>query len=91
MLHDVVDARPLGGHRLAVTFEDGTHGEINVAELVPFEGVFAPLQSEAEFARVFINRELGSVAWPCGADLDTQVLYARISPDRTEKQAPAAS
>jgi hypothetical protein len=91
MLHDVVDAIPLGGHRLAITFEDGTRGEIDVAELVPFDGVFAPLQSEAEFARVFVNRELGAVSWPCGADLDTQVLYAKIRPDQSKKQAPAAS
>jgi hypothetical protein len=91
MLHDVIDAKPLGGHRLALTFEDGVRGEIDVAALVPFEGVFAPLRSEAEFARVFVNRELGSVSWPCGADLDTQVLYANICPDYTEKHAPAAS
>jgi len=91
MLHDVVDAKPLGGYRLAVTFEDGVHGEIDVAVIVPFDGVFAPLRSEAEFSRVFVNRELGSVSWPCGADLDTQVLYARIRPDQSDTQAPAAS
>ena len=91
MLHDVVDAKPLGGHRLAITFEDGVYGEIDVAAIVPFDGVFAPLHSEAEFARVFVNRELGSVSWPCGADLDTQVLYARIRPGQSDKQAPAAS
>lgn len=62
MLHDVVDARPLGAYRLAITFEDGVQGEIDVAMLVPFDGVFAPLRSEAEFARVFVNRELGSVS-----------------------------
>jgi hypothetical protein len=91
MLHDVVDAKPLGGHRLAITFEDGVCGEVDVAELVPFDGVFAPLRSEAEFARVFVNRELGSVSWPCGADLDTQVLYARVDGGRRDKHAPAAS
>jgi hypothetical protein len=91
MLHDVVDAKPVGGYRLAITFEDGVRGEIDVAELVPFDGVFAPLRSEAEFVRVFVNRELGSVSWPCGADLDTQVLYAKIRRGRSEKQVPAAS
>ena len=91
MLHDIVEAKPLGGHRLSLTFEDGVRGEIDVTELVPFEGIFAPLRSEVEFARVFVNRELGSVSWPCGADLDTQVLYARIHPERSDTQAPAAS
>lgn len=91
MLRDVVEARSLGGHRLALTFDDGVRGEIDVAAIVPFVGVFAPLQSEAEFARVFVNRELGSVSWPCGADLDTQVLYARVRRDRQGTEAPAAS
>ena len=83
MLHDVIDAKPLGNHRLAVTFDDGLRGEIDVAKIVPFDGVFAPLKSEAEFARVFVNRELGAISWPCGADLDTQVVYARIDRART--------
>jgi hypothetical protein len=91
MLHDVVEARPLGGHRLALRFDDGVQGEIDVATIVPFDGVFAPLRSEAEFARVFVNRELGSVSWPCGADLDTQVLYARVRRDRQGAVAPAAT
>jgi hypothetical protein len=91
MLRDVVEARPLGGNRLAITFDDGARGEVDVAAMVPFEGVFAPLRSEAEFARVFVNRELGSISWPCGADLDTQVLYARVSGHQRGTRASAAS
>jgi hypothetical protein len=90
-LRDVVEAKPLGGHRLAVTFDDGVRGEIDVAAIVPFEGIFAPLRSETEFARVFVNRELGSISWPCGADLDTQFLYARVRGEQPKTQAPAAS
>ena len=91
MLRDVVEARPLGGHRLAIVFDDGVRGVIDVAEIIPFDGVFAPLRSDAEFSRVFVNRELGSISWPCGADLDTQVLYARLCPGEPKAQAPAAS
>jgi len=29
-----------------------------------------------EFAAVQVNPELGTVCWPCGADLDPDVLYA---------------
>lgn len=88
MLRDVVEARPAGGLRLAVTFDDGIRGEIDIAGIVTFDGVFAPLKSQSEFDRVFVNRELGSISWPCGADLDTQVLYARV---RGQKQSSAAS
>jgi hypothetical protein len=91
VLRDIIEAKSLGDHRLAVTFDDGVHGEIDVAAVVPFEGVFAALRSEAEFARVFVNRELGSISWPCGADLDTQVLYARVRGDQSDTHLPAAS
>jgi len=79
MLKDVVDVRPLGGHRLYLQFEDGVAGEIDVGDLVAFEGVFAPLQDERCFAEVSVNRELGTIYWPGGADLDPDVLYAEVS------------
>lgn len=91
MLRDIIEAKALKGHRLAVTFDDGVRGVIDVEKIVPFEGVFAPLRSEGEFARVFVDRELGSVSWPCGADLDTQVLYDRARIDETGTRAPVAS
>ena len=78
MLRDVIQAKALDGHRLAIMFDDGVQGVVDIATIVPFDGVFAPLRSENEFVQVFVNRELGSVSWPCGADLDTQVLYARV-------------
>lgn len=79
MLKDVVEVRPLGGHRLYVRFEDGIDGEVNVAEMVPFEGVFAALRDPARFAEVRVNTELGCVCWPTGADLDPDVLYAKLA------------
>ena len=85
MLKDIVEARPLEGYRLFVRFEDGAAGEINVAEIVCFEGVFAPLKDRAYFARVQVSGEVGTIYWPDGADLDPDVLYARI----TGKPLPA--
>ena len=32
-----------------------------------------------EFASVQVHPELGTVFWPCGADLDPDVLYALVS------------
>ena len=40
-------------------------------------GVFAYLRDPAEFAKVFVHPEAGTVAWPDGLDLDPDVLYAR--------------
>lgn len=79
MLQDVTQVRALGGHRLHVCFEDGTSGEIDVATMIEFTGVFEVLRDEAEFARVQIDPDTGTLTWPNGADLDPDVLYAAIS------------
>src|SRR5690606_4992844 len=79
MLRDVTEARPLDLFRLFLRFDDGQSGEIDIRDLVPFDGVFAPLRDPEFFAQVRINPELGSIEWPNGADLDTQVLYSRIT------------
>lgn len=79
MLKDTVLVRPLNDHRLFVRFEDGAEGEIDVSALVTFSGVFAPLRDKAVFDRVRVNRELGSIEWECGADLDPDVVYSVIT------------
>lgn len=42
MLRDVTEARALDAFRLSLRFDDGQAGEIDIRDLVPFEGVFAP-------------------------------------------------
>jgi hypothetical protein len=76
MLVDVVDARPLGGYRVHLRFEDGVEADLDLGELIRFEGVFAPLREPARFAELRVNSELGTICWPGGADLDPDVLYA---------------
>ncbi len=76
MLQDIVEAIPLENHLLKLRFEDGAEGVVDVAQCVSFTGVFAALRERAEFAAVQVNLELGTVCWPCGADLDPDVLYA---------------
>jgi hypothetical protein len=78
MMVDIVEARPIGGFRLYIRFEGGVQGEIDLAELIRFEGVFAPLRDPARFAEVQVHPELG-LCWPNGADLDPDVLYSKIS------------
>jgi hypothetical protein len=79
MMKDVIEAKPLAGFRLHVRFEDGIEGEVEMTDLIRFEGVFAPLRDPARFSEVRVHPELGTVYWPNGADLDPDVLYARIS------------
>jgi len=79
MLKDIVEVRPLDDYRLALRFNDGVEGVVDVAELVHFEGVFAPLRNREKFLEVSVNTEIGTICWPNGADLDPDVLYARIT------------
>jgi hypothetical protein len=79
VLKDIVEVRYLGGHRLRLRFEDGLTGDVDVAKMIDFKGVFAPLRDETEFARARVDPESGTVVWPNGADLDPDVLYAAIS------------
>ncbi len=92
MLKDIVEAVALDGHRLRLRFEDGVVGDVDVSKCIKFTGVFAPLRDPVQFADVRVNPELGTVCWPCGADLDPDVLYAVVTgmPIPT-LQSPASS
>ena len=92
MLKDVVEVRHLGGHRLAVRFEDGVAGELDLASTLRFQGVFAPLAEVAEFAKARVNPELGTVVWPNGADIDPDVLCDDLTPCYScDKPTPSRS
>jgi len=52
---------------------------VDLKALVDFTGVFAPLSDPGEFARVQLERELGTACWPNGADLDSDVLYEAVT------------
>ena len=76
----IVDVRWLGGFRLELTFADGLRGELDLAEVIKGkDGVFIPLRDAQFFKQVFVNQELGTIAWPNEVDLDPDVLYSRVS------------
>jgi len=79
MLKDIVSAEPLEGYRLHLRFEDGAEGTVDLTPHLSFRGVFSPLKELSYFQKVRVDRNLGTVVWPNGADLDPDVLYARIT------------
>ena len=91
MLKDIVHVTPRKDYHLFLRFEDGVEGVVDVARLVPFKGVFAPLKDEAEFKKVRVNRELGSIEWECGADLDPVVLYSAVTGRPLPDYVPASA
>ena len=71
---DVVRVEPLVGHRLSISFSDGTEGEYDFSEMVALGGeMVEPLRDSAFFARVFLDD--GILTWPNGFDLDSIALH----------------
>ena len=79
MLRDVVSVQALPEHRLRVKFDDGTEGVVDVSAMVKFSGVFEPLTDQTFFDQVSVHPELRTVCWPNSADLDSDVLYAKVA------------
>jgi hypothetical protein len=79
MLKDIVQVRPLDGHRLFLRFEDGAEGTIDISQHIRFEGMFASLLDRESFPQARVDPELGTIVWPNGADLDADVLHAAIT------------
>jgi hypothetical protein len=91
MLKDVVEVQPTKDYRLRLRFEDGAEGEVDVAVLIQFEGIFASLKDRNEFLKVFVDPELGTICWPNGADLDPDVLYAKVTGEDITVSQPLES
>jgi hypothetical protein len=87
-LHDISEVEVVGDHRLRLTFDDGTVGEVEFAGR-KWRGVLEPLADPEYFARVRIDPEAGTIAWPNGVDLAPEPLYeeARRNPSRPASSA----
>jgi hypothetical protein len=73
----VTEVLALPGYRVRVTFKDGIEGEVDLSDLVDRGPVFEPLRDPAYFRRVHVDRTLGTIAWPNGADVAPETLYAK--------------
>ena len=64
--------------QLAVTFNDGTSGIVDISALVngPDAGVFEALRDPAFFATAYLD--CGAVAWPNGADIAPDAMHKEI-------------
>jgi tRNA U34 5-methylaminomethyl-2-thiouridine-forming methyltransferase MnmC len=72
----IISVRPLQDYRLAVRFDDGPEGIIDMRDRL-FGPAFEPLKDPAVFQQVFVD-EFGAVAWPNGADLAPDALHERL-------------
>lgn len=77
---DVTDVEYVKDQRLLLTFDNGARREVNIAALVPFDGVFEPLGDDAYFRQVRVEPDVGTIVWPNGADFCPDVLYEKGHP-----------
>jgi Protein of unknown function (DUF2442) len=73
-LVDITAVEVIATYRLRLTFADGTVGDLEF-HTRQWRGVFAPLRDPEYFARVTVDPELGTIAWPDGADMAPEPLY----------------
>jgi Protein of unknown function (DUF2442) len=71
----------VGDHVLRLLFSDGTAGDVDYSA-ERWTGVLEPLNDPAYFARVSLDPEAGTRAWPNGIDRAPESLYeqARAHP-----------
>ena len=70
----VTDVKAVRPYVLDLTFADGTRRTLDVEQELYGE-VFEPLLDPAFFAKVTVDRQLGTVVWPNGADFSPEFLY----------------
>jgi len=74
----IVEVQTLEGYRVRVRFADGITGEVDLSSLVG-KGVFSVWNDPEEFAKVFIDPESHTLAWPGGIDLCPDTLYQDVT------------
>lgn len=72
----ILEAEPLDGYVVRVSFADGTTAEVDLSYLLEYGGVFEPLRDPAFFRQLRADREAGTIVWPNDADIAPETLYA---------------
>jgi uncharacterized protein DUF2442 len=73
-----------GDHSVRLTFDDGLVRDVDLSDLIGLGPMTEPLQDPAYFARVFVDPDMGTIAWPNGLDLDPSVLHGDFEPDHVD-------
>ena len=79
MIKDIVEVAHIRKYEVFLRFEDGASGAVDLANIIRFTGVFEPLKNVNYFSKVKVDKELGTIVWPNGADLDPEVLYSAVT------------
>ncbi|HLF26460.1 MAG TPA: DUF2442 domain-containing protein [Anaerolineae bacterium] len=79
-------ARYVRDFTVEFTFTDGSRREIDLAPFLSGP-IFESLRTLDAFKKFRLDRELGTIVWPNGADIDPDVLYLGLTPAASETPA----
>lgn len=79
MLFDVIDAKYVGEFKIKVFFEDGKNGVVDFQPYIQKGGVFNNLKDKNYFQTFAVNKDIGTICWPNGADVAPESLYSKMS------------
>lgn len=82
-MHRICKADARGGYRLGLTFEDGTHGTVDLSGLAG-RGVFRLWNDRAVFEKVQIGPS-GELVWADQIDLCPDALYLKVTGKKPEE------
>jgi hypothetical protein len=74
---DITDVSMVSHGVLHLTFSDGLTGEVDVLPRM-WGPVFEQARTPEGFAKVAVDAEAGTIAWPGDADLAPDTLYERV-------------
>jgi hypothetical protein len=72
--------KPLDGYRVRLEFTDGSQREVDLEKYL-HGPIFDPVRNDPQFFRsVKVDKQLGTIVWDNGADIDPDVLYLNLTP-----------
>jgi len=82
MILHTTEVTPVSGYRLALRFNNGETGTVDLSRELEGE-VFEPLKDPALFATAHQHPVMRTVAWDNGADLAPELLLDLLHQQRT--------
>jgi hypothetical protein len=80
----------LEGFKVRLEFTDGTQREVDL-EMYLHGPIFEPIKNDsAVFRSVRVDKQLGTIVWANGADIDPDVLYHNLTPAWMEMEEELA-
>lgn len=78
MFFDVVEAEYIADYKIKLSFENGKRGIVDLKDYSKKGGVFEDFKDKNYFMKFYVNKDLGTICWPNGADIAPETLLGKI-------------